>query len=109
MSLRTRLLLAFAVVVLLPLALLALGFRFEVTRRLSEQYERQLDRTWAGVDADLRGTAAGLQQQLTSLASSLPDDNRFRGGLAGVPQERRFAERDGKRRIVADPGRAVRR
>ena len=72
MSLRTRLLLAFAVVVLLPLALLALGFRFEVTRRLSEQYERQLDRTWAGVDADLRGTAAGLQQQLTSLASSLP-------------------------------------
>jgi signal transduction histidine kinase len=90
MSLRTRLLLAFAVVVFLPLALLALGFRFEVTRRLSEQYERQLDRTWAGVDADLRGSAAGLQQQLASLASSLPDDNRFRGGLAGVPQERQY-------------------
>ena len=90
MSLRTRLLLAFAVVVFVPLALMALGFRFEVTRRLSEQYERQLDRTWAGVDADLRVSAAGLQQQLASLASSLPDDNRFRGGLAGVPQERQY-------------------
>ena len=62
MSLRTRLLLAFAVVVFVPLALLAFGFRFEVTRRLSEQYERQLDTTWAGVDTDLRGSAAILQQ-----------------------------------------------
>ena len=90
MSLRTRLLLAFAVVVFVPLALLALGVRVEVTRRLSEQYERQLDRTWAGVDTDLRVSAATLQQQLTSLAAALPDDNRFRGGLAGVPQERQY-------------------
>ena len=90
MSLRTRLLLAFAVVVFVPLALLALGFRFEVTRRLNEQYERQFDRTWAGVADDLQGSAAILQQQLTSLAAALPDDNRFRGGLAGVPQERQY-------------------
>ena len=39
MSLRTRLLLAFAAVVLIPIALLAFGLRQEMNRRLSEEYQ----------------------------------------------------------------------
>jgi signal transduction histidine kinase len=90
MSLRARLLIAFAVVVFVPLTLLTLGFRAEATRRLSEQYERQLDITRSALDADLRRSAAAVQQQLTSLAAAVSDDNRFRAALAGVPAERQY-------------------
>src|SRR6476620_8305588 len=90
MSLRVRLLLAFALVVFVPLALLAFGFRYEVTQRLSEQYERQLDSVRHDVKADLQNTGATAQQQLDALAAALPDDNRFRGALAGVPEERQY-------------------
>ena len=38
MSLRTRLLIAFAVVVLVPIALLAFGIRREMNRRLTEEF-----------------------------------------------------------------------
>ncbi len=44
MSLRTRLLLAFAAVVLVPVALLAFGLRQEMTGRLSEEYHFRVDR-----------------------------------------------------------------
>ena len=44
MSLRTRMLLAFGVMVLIPLALLAIGLRQEMTRRLSEEYQVRVDR-----------------------------------------------------------------
>src|SRR3954471_937857 len=90
MSLRARLLLAFALVVFVPLALLAFGFRREVTRILSDQYERQLDIVRSGVEADLERTQATEQQQLDALAAALPNDNRFRAGLAGAPEERQY-------------------
>ena len=44
MSLRTRLLLAFAATVLIPMALLAFGLRQEMNRRLSEEYQLRVDR-----------------------------------------------------------------
>jgi len=90
MSLRVRLLLAFALVVLVPLALLAFGFRYEVTGRLSELYERQLNIVRSAVDADLQRTGATAQQQLNALAAALPNDNTFRAALAGVPEERQY-------------------
>ena len=90
MSLRARLLLAFALIVLVPLALLAFGFRYEVTRRLSEAYGRQLEIVQNAVDDDLQRTGATAQQQLNALAAALPDDNRFRAGLAGIPEERQY-------------------
>ena len=39
MSLRTRLLLAFAVVVFIPVALLTLGLRQDMNRRLTAEYQ----------------------------------------------------------------------
>ena len=90
MSLRVRLLLAFALVVFVPLALLAFGFRYEVTQRLSEQYERQLEIVPSLVEDDLGRTASTAQQQLDALAAALPNDNRFRAALAGAPDERQY-------------------
>ena len=43
MTLRTRLLLAFAAVVLIPIALLAFGLRQEMSRRLANEYQLRVD------------------------------------------------------------------
>lgn len=90
MSLRARLLVAFTLVVFVPLALLALGFRYEVTRRLDEVYQRQLGIVARTVQDDLRRESATLQQQLSLLSGALADDYRVRAALAGVPGERQY-------------------
>jgi len=90
MSLRVRLLLAFAFVVFVPLTLMAWGFRYEVTRQLSEQYERRLDIVEKSIESDLQRTSDATQQQLNALAAALPNDNDFRAALAGAPDHRQY-------------------
>lgn len=90
MSLRTRLLLAFAAVVLVPIALLALGLRQEMTSRLSDEYERRMDTVIEVIDEDLRMESAGIAERLASLTRALASDNRFRAAVAGVESERDY-------------------
>ena len=59
MSLRTRLLLAFAAIVLIPMALLAFGLRQEMNRRLSEEYQLRVDRVVEVIREDLARESAG--------------------------------------------------
>src|SRR5918995_7245260 len=86
MSLRTRLLLAFAAVVLIPIALLAFGLRQEMTRRLSEEYQLRVDRVVAVIREDLARESAGIAERLASLESALLNDNRFRLAAVGGAQ-----------------------
>ena len=67
MSLRTRLLLAFAAVVVIPVALLAFGLRQEMNRRLSEEYQLRVDRVVAVIREDLAHESAGIADRLASL------------------------------------------
>jgi len=91
MSLRTRLLLAFAAVVLIPIALLAFGLRQEMTRRLSEEYQLRVDRVVEVIGEDLARESAGIAERLASLESALLNDNRFRlAAVAGVESERNY-------------------
>jgi len=91
MSLRTRLLLAFAAVVLIPIALLAFGLRQEMTRRLTEEYQLRVDRVVEVIREDLARESAGIAARLTSLESALLNDNRFRlAAVAGVEAEREY-------------------
>src|SRR5262249_14172783 len=91
MSLRTRLLLAFAVVVLVPIALLAFGIRREMNRRLSEEYQRRVDGVVAVIREDLARESAGIAARLTSLESALVNDNKFRSAaVAGVDVDREY-------------------
>ena len=91
MSLRTRLLLAFAAVVLIPIALLAFGLRQEMTRRLSEEYQLRVDRVVEVIREDLARESAGIAERLASLESALLNDNRFRlAAVAGVESERDY-------------------
>jgi signal transduction histidine kinase len=91
MSLRSRLLLAFAAVVLIPIALLAFGLRQEMTRRLAQEYQPRLDSVVDVIREDLARESAGVSQRLASLARALQDDNRFRlAAVAGVEPERDY-------------------
>ena len=91
MSLRTRLLFAFAAVVLIPFALLAFGLRQEMTRRLSQEYQLRVDRVVAIIREDLARESAGIADRLASLETALLNDNRFRlAAVAGVEAERDY-------------------
>ena len=91
MSLRTRLLLAFAAVVLIPIALLAFGFRQEMTRRLQNEYQLRVDTVVADIREDLGRESAGISDRLASLESALGNDNRFRlAAVADVESEREY-------------------
>jgi signal transduction histidine kinase len=90
-SLRTRILLAFAAVVVIPIALLALGFRQEMTRRLSDEYQHRVDAVVEVIREDLERESAGISERLASLESALLTDNRFRlAAVAGVETEREY-------------------
>ena len=91
MSLRTRLLLAFAVIVLIPIGLLAFGLRQEMARRLAREYQQRVDGVVAIIREDLARESAAIGQRLASLESALLNDNRFRlAAVAGVETEREY-------------------
>jgi signal transduction histidine kinase len=91
MSLRTRLLLAFAAVVLIPIALLAFGLRQEMIKHLSAEYQLRVDGVVEIIREDLARESAGIAERLASLESALLNDNRFRlAAVAGVESERGY-------------------
>src|SRR5262245_43315920 len=91
MSLRTRLLLAFAAIVVIPVALLAFGLRQEMNRRLSEEYQLRVDRVVEVIREDLAHESAGIADRLASLERELLNDNRFRGAaVAGLESDREY-------------------
>ena len=91
MSLRTRLLLAFASVVLVPIALLAFGMRQEMYKRLSAEYQARVDAVIDTIREDLARESTGIADRLASLESALLTDNRFRlAAVAGVESERDY-------------------
>jgi len=98
MSLRTRLLLAFAAVVLIPIALLAYGLRQEMSRRLSEEYQRRVDQVVEVIREDLARESAGIAERLASLERALVNDNRFRSAAVTASLVRRRAPRTPARR-----------
>jgi signal transduction histidine kinase len=80
-SFRSRLLLAFAGVVVLPLVVLLAGVRNEVGERLSSQYSERVNALASVIEGDLTDQAGLLSDQLRALALDLGSDNRFRLAL----------------------------
>ena len=91
MTLRTRLLLAFAAVVLIPIALLAFGLRQEMSRRLANEYQLRVDTVVEVIREDLNRESAAITDRLASLEDALLNDNRFRSAaVAGIESEREY-------------------
>lgn len=78
MRLRARILLASALVILVPLAVLAVGVRREMARRLTEQYTRRVDALAGVIDSDLVGRGDAIAERLSALGAEIAADNRFR-------------------------------
>lgn len=91
MSLRTRLILASAAIVLIPIAILAFGLRQDMARRLSQEYQLRVDRAVEVIRQDLARASATIGDRLASLERALVADNRFRlATVAGLESEREY-------------------
>src|SRR5207247_4591752 len=78
MTFRTRLLLAFAPVVLVPLLVFGIGVRRAVRDRLAAQYRRRVDALVAVIEEDLAQRGRSIGDRLTSLTAAAVEDNRLR-------------------------------
>ena len=79
MKFRTRLLISFGVVVLVPLLVFGLGIRREMSRRVTSEYERRVTALVNVINADIARESDRVGARLAALKSSLALDNSFRG------------------------------
>ena len=90
MTFRTRLLLATAPVVLVPLLVFGLGVRRTVTEHLTAQYRRRVAALVAVIREDLEHQSRALAGQLDVLRQSMTGDNRLRVALQGSAADRGY-------------------
>ena len=81
MSFRGRLLVAFLVVVLVPLAVLAVGVRNEMNVRVVAQSDRRAQALAGVIADDLAATDSAVGTAVAAVAAALPDDAEFRAGV----------------------------
>jgi signal transduction histidine kinase len=81
MTFRTRLLAAFGVVVLVPLAVFGLGIRREMARRLTAESQWRVTSLVAVIDAAMMREGDGISGRLAALKTALAADNRFRAAV----------------------------
>jgi signal transduction histidine kinase len=79
MKFRTRLLIAFGVVVMIPLLVFGLGIRREMSKRVTAEYERRVGALVNVISADIARESDRIAARLAALKSSLANDNSFRG------------------------------
>ncbi len=91
MTLRSRMLAAFAGLVLLPLLILAAVIRVEVSRLLTHQHTERLHDLSDVIQGDLAERTRDVRRRLSGLGEGIDLDNRFRVGLSGGSEtDRRY-------------------
>ena len=91
MSFRSRLLVVFLTAVLLPMIVLSLMIRREMTGRLTAQYERRVEGLVAVIEEDISGSSNRIAASLAALREAILSDNRFRrAAVEGEQGERRY-------------------
>ena len=78
MTFRTRLLAGFGVVVLVPLAVIGLGIRREMSSRVSAEYVRRVGALADVIRADVARQSEGIASRLAALKGTITSDTRFR-------------------------------
>jgi signal transduction histidine kinase len=89
-SFRRRLFMIWTLGVLVPLAVLALGVRREIDRRLGDESRRRGAGAVHRLGAELAGERERLVDRLDALGRDLAADNRFRLGLMGESGARTY-------------------
>jgi len=78
MRFRTRLLISFGVVVMIPLLVFGLGIRREMSNRVTAEYTRRVDALFDVISADIARESDRIAARLAALKSALVADDRFR-------------------------------
>jgi signal transduction histidine kinase len=81
MKFRTRLLIAFGVVVLIPLLVFGLGIRREMSQRVTSEYVQRVNTLVGVINADIGRENDRIRARLAALKSALGSDNNFRNVL----------------------------
>lgn len=79
MTFRTRILIGFGVVVLVPLALFGVRVRTEMAIRLTAEYERRVAALAAVIRTHLTRDGTAIARRLDALTEAIVADNRLRG------------------------------
>lgn len=91
MTFRSRLLIAFTLGTVVPLALLAYGVRRKLTSRLVAQHQQRVDGIARVAAQDVARESASIASRLSTLARNLRTDDRFRlAAVRGDPNERPY-------------------
>jgi signal transduction histidine kinase len=91
MSFRSRLLIAFALATIIPLALLTYGVRRQLTARLVAQHERRVQGLARVAAQDVERESASIAARLANLVRTLRTDDHFRpAAVRGDPTERTY-------------------
>lgn len=91
MSFRARLLFALMPAVLLPIIVLALVIRVEMTRRLTAQYDARVASLIAVIEDDLSRESARIDAAVAGIEQAMLSDNRFRrAAMDRIPAERTY-------------------
>ena len=78
MTFRTRLTLFFLLAVLLPLSVLSILIRSEMTGRLTDQYRQRVQSMVSVIEEDLEQRNVSLGETLDQICRDISQDNRFR-------------------------------
>ena len=81
MTFRTRILIGFGVVVLVPLVLFGVRVRTEMATRLTAEYERRVAALAAVIRTHLTRDGAAIARRLDALTEAIVADNRLRGAV----------------------------
>jgi signal transduction histidine kinase len=81
MTFRTRILIGFGVVVLVPLVLFGVRVRTEMATRLTAEYERRVAALAAVIRTHLTRDGATIARRLDALTEAIVADNRLRGAV----------------------------
>jgi signal transduction histidine kinase len=91
MTFRSRLLIAFALATVVPLAMLGVGVRRQLTARLVAQHQQRVDGMAQVSAQDVERESASIASRISTLAGTLRTDDRFRmAAVRGDPGERAY-------------------
>ena len=84
MTFRSRLQISSALLAIVAIGALALGVRYEMTRRLTAEYQRRVLALVDGIEADLVAEGQTIAARLRAFVERLADDNQFRLALSSA-------------------------
>ena len=91
MSLRSRLMLAFTALVVIPLIVVGVGIRYNVGARLTELFQQRVLALASVIRSELAQESEAIGSMLDALARDIEADNPFRRAvLQGAPSNRQY-------------------